>query len=567
MTAPDPTAPKQRSRLAFIKLRRPSWLGVALLAVLILALVLRARGITWGLPYSFQNADEGLMVEKGFRVARGHLDPDWFLYPSFFFSMLAATFWLAGLVLHGADAPSFVSLDAFVVDPTPYFLAARLLAVVCGVVAVYLVFRLGRAAYSPRVGLLAALLLAVVPLHVRYSHVAVTDVPAGTFGLAALVALVAAVRRSSPRLLVAGALAAGVATSTKYNLGMLIVPALIAAWYVAAADDLGRHARRFAVLVASRVLPPLALAFVVASPYTLLDPSHFLSDLRRQNAIVANGWLGFENAGNGYWYNLSVNLPSSLGVVLVVLGVAGLAAALLRRRRVDVLLVSYVAAYYLYVSSWNELMDRYLLPVVPVLLVLAARACVAAPRVARVRRHIPVFAPAFAVVCLLAVAFVVPLQASIRYGSGLSGTDVRSVAKQWVERHIPGGTVIAVEPYGPPLVERRDLEHYATTGSRPPAYRVVDLQLPLPGTPDRRHTRAFLERRAVGYVIVSSQVYDRVLAAAEHYPRQERFYHYLATQARLVKVFSPSPGQPGPVLKVYRLDGLDRLAPAPGDAT
>ena len=73
-------------------------------------------------------------------------------------------------------------------------------------------------------------------------------------------------------------------------------------------------------------------------------------------------------------------------------------AALLRHRRVDVLLVAYVLVYYLYVSSWNELMDRYLLPIVPVLVVLAARGCVGPLGATRVRRHAVAFASALVVV-------------------------------------------------------------------------------------------------------------------------------------------------------------------------
>ena len=102
----------------------------------------------------------------------------------------------------------------------------------CGVVSVYLIYRLGKEAFSRPVGLLAALFLAVEPLHVRYSHVAVTDVPATMFGLLALLLFLRAARLRSPRTLLLGALAAGLATGTKYNLGMLFVPGVIACWYV-----------------------------------------------------------------------------------------------------------------------------------------------------------------------------------------------------------------------------------------------------------------------------------------------------------------------------------------------
>ena len=54
-------------------------------------------------------------------------------------------------------------------------------------------------------GLLAALFLAVEPVHVRYSHVAVTDVPATAFSLLALVLLVGAAQgRGRPLPVIGG---------------------------------------------------------------------------------------------------------------------------------------------------------------------------------------------------------------------------------------------------------------------------------------------------------------------------------------------------------------------------
>ena len=122
--------------------------------------------------------------------------------------------------------------SSWVVDPTPFYLAGRLLVVAFGGASLYLVYRLGKAAFSPLVGLLAALFLAVEPVHVRYSHVAVTDVPATAFSLLALLLLVGAAQGRGRRWLVAGAVAAGLATSVKYNLGMLFIPATVAWWYV-----------------------------------------------------------------------------------------------------------------------------------------------------------------------------------------------------------------------------------------------------------------------------------------------------------------------------------------------
>lgn len=544
-------SPSSLPRLIVARLRPAfTWYGLALGAILVYAVYLRLHGITWGLPFSYLNPDEGVIVREGFRIASGHPNPEFFLYPSLLFNLVAMVYLAIALVWHPSFAPSFLSQGSFIVDASPYLLAARLLVVGFGVTSVYLVYLLGAKAFSRPVGLLAALFLAVVPLHVTYSHYAVTDVPATAFSLVALLLFVLAAREGSVRLLTAGAFAAGVATSTKYNFGMLLIPAAVAAWYAFAPlwrreDGLWNLVR----LVARRIVAPMALAFFLFTPFALLDPLHFVRDFYKQNEIVRRGWLGFEHSGNGYWYNVHVNLPSSLGVVLFVLCVGGLVWSVYRRRRADFVLVSYVLVYYLYVSDWAALNDRYLLPIVPVLVLLGARLAVGVARLRLVRRRL--LAPA--VVGLLIAAFVLPLSASIAYDRALTGPDVRTIAKAWIESHIRAGAKVATEPYTPPLVSRFALPFFTAAGHRPAYYRLVRLPLPLPGRIDMRHSLSYLRRHDVRYVVLSSEVYQRVLAAPLVYPRQVTFYERLAERARLVKRFVPGPGERGPTILVYRL--------------
>ena len=301
-----------------------------------------------------------------------------------------------------------------------------------------------------------------------------------------------------------------------------------------------------------RLYVPMAAAFVLASPFVVLDAPHFLRDFRRQSQIMDRGWLGFEHTGNGFWFNVTPNLTGAIGVVLVVLGAAGLGWALWRRTRFDLLVAPYVIVYFVYISTWKELADRYLLPIVPLLLLLAARLCVEAVMLVRPRgRRFAV--PVAAVV--LAVAFVLPLSASVAFVRDLSGTDTREVAREWIQQHVPAGSLIALENYGPPLVQENALDHYRAAGLDPVAYRVVRLKLPAPGTPDRSRDLTRLRRQGVEYVVVSSRVDDRVLAAPEVYPTAVAFYEQLAAEAELVKEFRPGPGERGPVLKLYRLPG------------
>jgi hypothetical protein len=112
-----------------------------------------------------------------------------------------------------------------------------------------------------------------------------------------------------------------------------------------------------------------------------------------------------------------------------------------------------------------------------------------------------------------------------------------------------------VENYGPPLVREDQLPHYRDAGLDPVAYRLVRLKLPVPGMPERTRDLARLRAQGVEYVITSSRVRDRVMAAAADYPGLAEFYRQLDEQAELVREFRPGPGERGPALELYRLTG------------
>jgi hypothetical protein len=336
---------------------------------------------------------------------------------------------------------------------------------------------------------------------------------------------------------------------------MLALPATVAAVYACRGEVArraaagGRAALLWARVLVLRVYAPMLVAFVVASPFVVLDAPRFLRDFRRQSQIMDRGWLGFEHVGNGFWYNVTPNLTGAVGVVLVVLAVAGLVWAFWRHTRLDLLVAPYAVLYFLYIGTWKELADRYLLVIVPILLLLAVRCVVElALRWPRARR----FAlPAAAVV--LAVAFVPPLAASVSFDRSLSGADTRETAARWIEQNIPAGALVATENYGPPLVREDQLPHFRERGLDPVAYRLVRLKLPVPGTPEPTHDLQRLREQGVQYVVTSSRVRDRVFAAAADYPELVAFYGQLDQEAELVKEFRPGPGEHGPVLRLYRL--------------
>ena len=457
---------------------RSNWGGprTALLALLGIALGLRVVGLQYGLPYgTLLDPDENSIVPRAWRMVHGFgLDPHWFDYPT--------------AVLY-AQAP-FQSWD-----DSPSILTARIVIVLFGVAAVAAAWWLGRKAYGTLAGVVGAAVVAVQTTSVSYSHTAVTDVPLEA-GVAASLALMV-----SDRLLLAGVVA-GLATSAKYPGVFLIVPLVVAGW--------GRWRR----LAGSLALG--AAGFLATSPFVLVHPLQAWDDASRVQRLARDGWLGFEH-DNFALFSFTGELWHTLGPALIV-GVAGLAVAVATRKKADLVLVSFFVVYAIDLLTIRAHFDRYLLPLVPVLGVLAGR----------LRALVPV------TLLLLAV----PLTYAIRNDITLTRTDTRVVAARWIEQHIPASVPMAAESSTPIL----------------PGRPILPLLLPGPGRPsDPNRNVARLRKEGIRYVLVTGAVADRVLAARENYPREARFYRQLQVQAKRLYYVSPAHGLAGPWVAVYRL--------------
>lgn len=455
------------------ELGRAAWAALALL--LAAAAALRLDGIRYGLPLAVLNPDEQSIVPRAWKLARERaLDPGWFDYPTLVMYVLAP--------FQGAYNE-------------PSYLAARLPVVFLGVATVGATWWLGNRAYGARAAWLGAGAVAVATTHVAYSRMAVTDVPL-VLGVAVTLALLVA-----GRIEWAG-VAAGAAASAKYPGALLAAPLVVAAW--------GRW-RRLAVAAALAVV-----TFAVTSPFVVLRAGDALEDASRVQRLARAGWLGFEAAPPAP-IAFADRLWEALGPVTLV-GAAGLAVAAARRRRTDLVLATFVLAYFATLIPVEARFDRYVLPLLPPLAVLAGRT--------RALAHVG------------APLLVVPLVWTLGDSAELRKRDTRVEAAAWAERHVPASAAVAADPSAPPT----------------PAEDVTALELPGPGRPsDPRRDVRRLRARGVDYVVVTGAVTDRVLAARDRYPREVQFYADLERSTERVYRVAPRGDLAGPWVAIYRL--------------
>lgn len=423
-----------------------------LIVILLVALWLRLRGLAYGLPAVY-NPDEVAIMSRALAFAKGDLNPHNFLYPTFYFYVLFGWIgaYFAGSFIVGAVHSLKQFQDGFFVDPSTVYLAGRVLTMVCGVVTVIAVYVLGRRLFSQPVGLIAALLLAVSPIHVMDSHYVKHDVPvtlAIVIAHLAILGLLDAPERLRPRRAVAAGIACGVAIAIQYYAVFVLVPLALALALNRTAAD-----RASALRTGALALAAVTVTFFVLSPFVVLEASTTWRD------VVANRQIVMDRATSqgGLFVSLrrygELLATEAFGVPAAILALAGIfTLARLKPGATTALLIAFPATFLLFISNTVPA-TRYLNPVLPFVALLAAFAIVSIPDIlpSSARKH------HVAITALVALFVGAPaLGRSLRIDSFFREADTRTLAQRFIEQQIPGGATILIQPYSAPLRPSRE---------------------------------------------------------------------------------------------------------------
>ncbi len=407
------------------RLERDPWFPLG--AILLLALALRLWGIDFGLPNTHSRPDETTLVHRALAIGAGDFNPHFFNYPSLQFYGLAALYGAYFAV--GYAIGLFSGLADFELlyfsDPSSFFLLGRLLTALLGTASIAVVYLIGKHLQSTTAGLVSALFAAVAFLHVRESHFLTVDVPALFHALLAVLFLMRFSSEGRLRFLLVGSAFLGLAASTKYNLGLF---APMAAWcaLMAPMQEIGRGRRLFILAGVA------ALAFIVTSPFVLLDFPSFWRDLSYERAHFARGH-GMD-LGWGWVRHALFSLPLGLGWPLFALGLVGCVRWLWWREQKSLGLLVAIVVYYVVAGSGKVVFMRYALPLIPLLCLAAGCALDALGR-----RY------AKRVVWLGALLVAVPTAyASGQHSHLLAQADSRVLAARWIEQNAATGEKIAL---------------------------------------------------------------------------------------------------------------------------
>lgn len=562
-----------------------AWVAwVAVLVLVLAALLLGLWGNDTGLPYSY-NADENShFVPRAIGLFGHGLNPHYFVNPPGYTYLLH---WLFGQRFDGGGGV----MGQFARDPTPVFLTARAASAVLLALAVWFLYLAGARLFDDRrIGVLAAGVLGFSFLPVFYGHLGLNDVPTLAPICIALFG-VAGVQRFGriPHLILAGA-GLGAAAAFKYTGGVVLLPLLAAALL---RRETRRGLDRRQMLLYGLPLAGLTavVTFLLLNPYAVGDWSEFTADLahQTQTADEAGGKLGLI-ADNGITYYLWT-LTWGLGWVPLLAAVTGVVTLLSDRPRIAAVLLPAPVLFLVFMGAQERWFGRWLLPIYPLLALIAAHAVVTLS--AFVWRR----APRLTIPLLVVGAIILwgqGLLAAIHIGGVLSRPDTRTLARAWMVDNVPERSKIVVEPIVPDAWAQ-DVGHpspltkngnrwvkYAASRTRlgehgemlPPPGRVVGIEdyerTLYPGLID--------DYEAGGYcwVVVGSTQAGRAEADPKAVPQAGAYYRELARRGTLVYHVAPFhagvkpvpfnfdwsfdyyPGayeRPGPEIWIYRLDG------------
>jgi 4-amino-4-deoxy-L-arabinose transferase-like glycosyltransferase len=242
-------------------------------------------------------------------------------------------------------------------------LAGRVVAVAIGTLTIAVVFALGRALYAPRVGLLSALFLALMPYHVVVTRQVLLDGLMTLLATLTLSALAHYGKVQSSRWLYAAGLGLGLTFLAKET-GIILLGAVYL--FLALSPAISVRVRDIVVASALCVLVITIFPVVISLAGATRTGQSYLI------------WQLLRRPNHGWEFYAATALPM-IGVLLVLSAACALVMRWRRRTWRETLLVAWIAVPVLFFHLWSVKGFQYLLPIAPALTILSATAFVTLP--------------------------------------------------------------------------------------------------------------------------------------------------------------------------------------------
>jgi len=515
-------APATAGRVGMVLsiLREPRTLRIAAVTLLVASPALFLR--LWALNALGLNSDEAVYAGQGASLAR---DPAFLPY----FPVFRA---------HPLLFQTLQSLEYRIFGVSP--LGGRLLAVAFGMATVWLTYAIGTRLYGRRVGVLAALLIGLMPYTVVVDRQILLDGPMTFFTGLALYLLIRFVQTDRTTWLYGAAGALGLATLTKETAILLLA---------------GAYAF-FALTRKARVRPKQVL--IAMAVYALTVLPYPISLMLAGRSSTGGSFLTWQllRRANHPWSFYATTVPPALGLGVVAVVVLGLLVMHRSLSWSEHLLLSWMLGPVLFFEIWAVKGFQYLLPVAVPMAVLAAMTVVSLPlpELTWRGRAADVWlrgAVALALVLSLAATTWTRIQPAATGSSFLAGTGGVPGGREagaWVADNVPDGAgLLAIGPSMANIIQfygHRQVLGLSVSPNplyRNPVYEAVD-------NPDLR-----IRRGEANYLVWDSYSASRSSFFSESLLTYKDRYHGQIVHQEFVTVDTADGPIRRPVITIYEV--------------
>jgi hypothetical protein len=418
---------------------------LAMVAVLVLGAGLRAVTLRADSPYATYIDEHFTIKSSAHQIAHATWDPDDYSYPSFLIdattlsaSALAAAKGDSDTLSEGARV-TLASPYVEVIEPSILIIAGRTIVLVLAVTNILLVALLGTRIANRRVGLIAALFVAVLPIFATRASIAIVDTPAACFATGALYCSARVMSSSTRRQLlswsVLGGVASGLAFTSKYTTATVFLAVCIV---IMLRRDRSISERFKTGLAAAAGFIAIAVAVM---PALVLRTSDIVDRLRAQERVYTT-----RTPTESYWQQLLH--AREFGRLILFAGLIGLVLLAFSRHARPVLIgyVAFAIPTMVVLARPGFQPVRNLLPLIPFLCIAAATTVTEAVRFISSRAHLaqPM---EWAVVAGVALMLCwAPVQGGTRpYISSKRGhIDTRTTLQRWLAARVHEGERVLV---------------------------------------------------------------------------------------------------------------------------
>ncbi|MCX7956839.1 MAG: glycosyltransferase family 39 protein, partial [Endomicrobia bacterium] len=309
-----------------------------IILIIVLGFFLRIYAINWQLPYLYQTEEYKTVNYTLKMAATKSLNPKFFEYPSlylYFMLFVYGILFFIGKILGVYSSTEDFALKFFS-DPTIVYVVGRVFSVVFGTFIIFLTYLLGKMLYNKRVGLIASLIISILPIWVVYSHYIKPEMFSNVLVIGYAIFLYKYYLTKNDKFFYFSCTILGLAISTKY----LSAPSgvLLPIVYFSIKENKTKFINFiFGVII-------IFIFFIIGTPYALLNYKTFFNEIEGillgpqeglKRNIFYGGYKTFIN-----WIFMGNFLPN-IGILCFL----GIIYCIMKRKFQDLILLSIFLVY------------------------------------------------------------------------------------------------------------------------------------------------------------------------------------------------------------------------------